>query len=100
MGETGRNGPVEIDAQDGVIRRLDKRRQPLSMILPKRLNGGTYALLQPLRQAAQYAGPLGLAAFGATGIEGILHAPGLSLWRNNYRPLGSGEVNRLRGGYW
>jgi hypothetical protein len=64
----GGDGPMEVDAQDGVIGRLDDRCQSLGMTLPKRLNGGTDPVLQPLRQAAQNARPLRSGAFGVAGI--------------------------------
>jgi len=64
----GRDGPVEVDAQDSVIGRLDNRCQSLGMTLPKRLNGGADPVLQPLCQAAQNTGPLRLGAFGVAGI--------------------------------
>ena len=58
------------------------------MTLPKRFNGGMYPVLQPLRQAAQNARPLGFGAFGATGIEGLPHAdPILADGSNDHKLL-------------
>jgi hypothetical protein len=59
----GCDDAVQVLADDGVVRKLDHGGEALGVALAKRLNRRAHALLQPLGQPAENAGPLALAAF-------------------------------------